>query len=62
MRVCSRYSLQASMKTMSMIMGEVIHVMNIMKCMDSDIMYVINVYNDIWNATYYIPRIPQCQI
>ena len=22
-----------------------------MKCMDSDIMYVIHVYNDIWNAT-----------
>ena len=33
-------------------MGEVIHVLNIMKCMDSDIMYIINVYNDIWNATY----------
>ena len=32
-------------------MGEVIHVLNIMKCMDSDIMYIINVYNDIWNAT-----------
>ena len=31
--------------------GEVIHVLNIMKCMDSDIMYIINVYNDIWNAT-----------
>ena len=33
-------------------MGEVIHVLNIMKCMDSDIMYIINVYNDIWNATH----------
>ena len=37
-------------------MGEVIHVLNIMKCMDSDVMYVIHVYNDIWNATYSVIR------
>ena len=43
--------MHVNMKTVFIIMGEVIHVLNIMKCMDSDIMYVIHVYNDIWNAT-----------
>ena len=56
MRVCTvdymYYArMHVNMKTVFIIMGEVIHVLNIMKCMDSDIMYIINVYNDIWNAT-----------
>ena len=44
--------MHVNVKTMSITIGEVIHGLNIMKCMDSDIMYVIHVYNDIWNATY----------
>ena len=43
--------MHVNVKTMSITIGEVIHGLNIMKCMDSDIMYVIHVYNDIWNAT-----------
>ena len=44
--------MHVNVKTMSITIGEVIHGLNIMKCMDSDIMYVIHVYNDIWNATH----------
>ena len=43
--------MHGNVEPMSITIGEVIHVLNIMKCMDSDIMYIINVYNDIWNAT-----------
>ena len=43
--------MHVNVKTMSITIGEVIHGLNIMKCMDSDIVYVIHVYNDIWNAT-----------
>ena len=33
--------MHVNMKTVFIIMGEVIHVLNIMKCMDSDIMYIM---------------------
>ena len=46
--------MHVNVEPVSITIGEVIHVLNIMKCMDSDIMYIINVYNDIWNATYTI--------
>ena len=33
--------MHVNMKTVFIIMGEVIHVLNVMKCMDSDIMYIM---------------------
>ena len=47
--------MHVNVKTMSITIGKVIHGLNIMKCMDSDIMYVIHVYDDIWNATHSLP-------
>ena len=43
--------MHVNVEPISITIGEVIHVLNIMKCMDSDIMYIINVYNNIWNDT-----------
>ena len=58
--------MHVNVKPMSITIGEVIHGLNIMKYMDSDIMYVIHVYNDIWNATkviaFFVKKLPKLNI
>ena len=50
--ICMYARMHVNVEPMSVTIGEVIHVLNIMKCMDSDIMYVINVYIMIYGTPH----------